>query len=61
MCYDVMNIPYLSHNTSLLQVQVLVPAFTSLSAITWSRSRSEQVYILHHHPAAVQWIGFRNQ
>ena len=33
MCYDVMNIPYLSHNTSLLQV--LVPAFTSLSAITY--------------------------
>ena len=56
MCYDVMNIPYLSHNTSLVLVQVLVPAFTSLSAITWSRSRSEQVYILHHHPAA-----FRNQ
>ena len=31
MCYDVMNIPYLSHVASLLQV--LVPAFTSLSAI----------------------------
>ena len=35
MCYDVMNIPYLSHNTSLVLVQVLVPAFTSLSAITY--------------------------
>ena len=35
MCYDVMNIPYLSHNTSLVQVLVLVPAFTSLSAITY--------------------------
>ena len=33
MCYDVMNIPYLSHAASLL-LQVLVPAFTSLSAIT---------------------------
>ena len=32
MCYDVMNIPYLSHAASLL-LQVLVPAFTSLSAI----------------------------